>query len=275
MLFRSDLAGWLLEHQKTGGDSWEIVRYPAIAEEDEYSENGQLVRREGEALHPERYDLLALLQRKAVLPAHQWAALYQQRPSPQEGAIFHRSWFNQRYSELPTLSQKVISCDLTFKGTSNADYVALQVWGRKEASFYLIHQTRARMDYPSTRAAVLDLHRRHPDAVVLVEDKANGPALIADLKKLIPKLIPIDPGRTSKSERAQVASVPLYQAGNVWLPESAWIGDFIEEHIGFGAGAAHDDQIDAESQALQYLTRSTPPTGIDRLNAALSRSPLP
>ena len=63
-----DLAGWLLEHQKTGGDSWEIVRYPAIAEEDEYSENGQLVRREGEALHPERYDLLALLQRKAVLP---------------------------------------------------------------------------------------------------------------------------------------------------------------------------------------------------------------
>lgn len=243
-----DLAGWLIENQKTGGDQWEIVSYPAIAEQDEAH------RKAGEALHPERRPLEELLRIKANLSPYWWAALYQQHPSPAEGSIFQRAWFQNRWTMLPALDDQIISCDLTFKDTSSADYVVMQVWGRKGADRYLIDQIRARMDYPATRAALRDLRAKHPKtSAVLIEDKANGPALVAELKREITGIIAYDPGRSSKSERAQVLSVPAYAAGQVYLPaNAAFVADFVEEHIGFGAGAANDDQVDAESQAFGW-----------------------
>lgn len=247
-----DLAGWLLEQEQQGGDKWEVVRYPAIAEEDEPH------RKIGEALHPERRDIAALLQIKANVSPYWWAALYQQRPSPAEGSIFRRAWMQQRWDALPTLDDQVISCDLTFKDTKGADYVVMQVWGRKGADRYLIDQVRDRLDYPATKQALRDLRAKHPKvSAVLVEDKANGPALVSELKKEIPGLIAWDPGKNSKAERAQVLSVPSYAAGQVYLPTAAWTLDFIEEHVGFGAGAANDDQVDAESQAFGWWASRT------------------
>ena len=243
-----DLAGQLLEATKSGGDTWEVVNYPAIAEQDEP------YRKAGEALHPERRDVSELMRIKANLSAYWWAALYQQRPTPSEGSIFQRQWFAQRYIALPALDDTIISCDLTFKDTAGADFVVLQVWGRKGPDVYLIDQVRARIDYPTTRQAIRDLRAKHPNvSAVVIEDKANGPATIAELRKEIVGVIAWNPGRSSKSERAQVLSVPRYAAFQVWLPQNcAWIGEFIEEHIGFGAGAAHDDQVDAESQAFGW-----------------------
>ena len=249
-----DLAGKLLEAQKSGGDVWQVVNYPAIAEQDEPH------RKAGEALHPERRDIAELNRIKANLSGYWWAALYQQRPTPSEGSIFKREWFNQRYTALPTLDDTIISCDLTFKNSDGADYVVLQVWGRKGPDVYLIDQVRARMDYPATRQAIRDLRAKYPrTSAVVVEDKANGPAIIAELRKEIVGVVPWDPGRSSKAERAQVLSVPRYAAGQVHLPQNAaWIGDFVEEHIGFGAGAVNDDQVDAESQALGWWQERSP-----------------
>ena len=45
---------------------------------------------------------------------------------------------------------------------------------------------------------------------------------------------------------------PLIEAGNVYLPHpdyAPWVGDFIEECAAFPNGA-HDDQVDAMTQAL-------------------------
>ena len=96
-----------------------------------------------------------------------------------------------------------------------------------------------------------------------MEDKANGTAVIELLRKEIPGLIPVDP-QGGKVVRAQ-AIAPYAEAGNIFLPNPAkapWVHDFLEECAAF-PNAAHDDDVDAMSQAITYLsagsTSSAPP----------------
>ncbi len=85
---------------------------------------------------------------------------------------------------------------------------------------------------------------------ILVEDKANGSAVIQMLSHEIPGILPVNPGG-GKVARAQAIS-PLIEAGNIYLPHpdyAPWVNDFIEECVSFPNGA-HDDQVDAMTQVL-------------------------
>jgi len=246
----NDLAGRLLKNAEGDGEKWEILSLPALAEK-----NDPLGRKPGEALCPNLFDRNALLNIKQAVGSYWWAALYQQRPSPAEGGLLKRSWW-KFYKELPSRFDEVIqSWDMTFKDTKDSDYVVGQVWGRKGADKYLLDQVRDRMDFPTTIQAVRSLSRKWPQAhAKLVEDKANGPAVIATLEHEIHGLIPIDP-QGGKEARASAVS-PQIEAGNVYLPDPSiapWIHDFIEECAAFPNGA-HDDQVDAMTQALIRLS---------------------
>jgi len=249
-----DLVGRLLEEEKKGGDKWVRVRFPAIAEEDEEH------RKAGEALHPDRYSLARLEKIRAVLPPWQWAALFQQRPTPASGGLLKREWLSQFWSgtvESLGLEEIVVSGDLTFKGGERSDFVVLQAWGIVGARRYLLDQVRARMDYPSSKAALRAFVSKWNPTAVIIEDKANGPALVADLRDVIPGLIAVNPGTKSKEERVQVGSLPPFSAMQVWLPDPAnspWVHDYIEESVAFPKGK-HDDQVDTTSQVLLWLVR--------------------
>ena len=85
---------------------------------------------------------------------------------------------------------------------------------------------------------------------ILIEDKANGSAVLQMLAHEIPGLLPVNP-QGGKIARAQAVS-PLIEAGNIYLPHpdfAPWVNDFIEECVQFPNGA-HDDQVDAMTQAL-------------------------
>ena len=156
----------------------------------------------------------------------------------------------------------LISLDCAFKKGADTDHVVAQAWGWRHAEkwgdrrgFYLLDQKRQRMNYPETRQMMIDLSAAWPQIYVkLIEDKANGSALLDDLRAALLGLTPFNPGTASKYERAQVGSVPAFRAGDVWLPEpkwAPWIGEYVEEHVGFTGGAGRkDDQVDATSQAL-------------------------
>lgn len=241
-----DLAGRLIKAQEEGGEKWEVVNLPALAEK-----NDMLGRQPGEPLCPELFSKETLKETETRLGSYWWNALYQQRPSPQEGGILKRNWW-KFYRQAPQQFDEVIqSWDMSFKETDDGSYVVGQVWGRKGADKYLLDQVRDRMDFPSTVVAVRTLSAKWPMArAKLVEDKANGPAVISTLKKEIPGLIAVQP-QGSKEARASAVS-PDIEAGNVYLPDPStapWVHGFIEECAAFPNGA-NDDQVDAMTQAL-------------------------
>jgi predicted phage terminase large subunit-like protein len=246
-----DLVGRLLENTPY---NWERIRMPAIAEED-----GDLLgRAEGEPLCPELgFDKQWAENKKIEVGSRTWGSLYQQNPSPADGNIFNRNWW-QYYRQAPSKFNELIqSWDCTFKDKESSDYVVGQLWGRVGADKYLLDQVRAKMDLPATLQAIRSFSNKHPKArLKLVEDKANGPAVISMLKREITGLVPVNP-EGGKIVRAQAVS-PDVEAGNVYIPENApWVSDFVEECTAFPNGK-HDDQVDCASQALNRLGNKAP-----------------
>ena len=241
-----DLSGRLLVEEP---ELWDKLIFPAIAEQDEE------FRKAGEALHPERYDLEKLNRIKEG-GGWVWNALYQQRPVSPEGGLIKRKWW-RFYDELPAIDkfdEIIQSWDAAFKGGSKNDYVVGQVWGRIGTDAYLIAQVRAQMTFSETLKAIKVLSAQHPYAVLkLIEDKANGPAIIDSLGREIGGFLPVEPGG-SKEARCQSIS-PYIETGNVYIPNpkfNHWVDDFIDECASFPRGA-NDDQVDAMSQALRRL----------------------
>lgn len=246
-----DLSGRILNSEDA--PNWTVVSLPAFAEE-----NDPLGREVGQALCPERFDEVALLGIKTVLGSYAFNALYQQRPAPAEGGMIRRGWW-KFYRENPSEFDEVIqSWDMAFKDSKSSDYVVGQVWARKGADKYLLDQVRDRIDFPATLMSVKMITAKWPDAhAKLVEDKANGPAVISTLQHEVAGLIGVEP---DGSKEARVAAVsPDIEAGNVYLPDPSiapWVLDFVEECAAFPNGA-HDDQVDAMSQAIRRLSLSS------------------
>ena len=181
-----------------------------------------------------------------------WYALYQGSPIIEGGNILKEEWWRY-YDILPEkFDHVVMSVDCAFKANAVNDYVAIGVWGKIGPNVYLIDLIKQRLDFIDTVEAIKSMKLKHPSiGAVLVEDKANGSAVISTLRKEIPGIIPITPtdGKTSR-----VYSITIYiEGGNVYLPRFAsFKDDFISECSAF-PNAEHDDQVDQMSQALEWL----------------------
>ncbi len=234
-----DLAATVSKHNKRARH----LKFPAINEE-------------GQPLAPKLHPLDKLLEIKAALTPGQWSALYQQSPVREGGNIFQEDWIRRwTKSTLPESFDELIqSWDLTFKGTDGSDYVVGQVWGRAGVRYYLLWQVRSRMGFTETLNSMQTLYARYPQTTAeLVEDKANGPAVLDVLKEKIPGLVPIEPDG-SKIARAHAVTA-LWSGGNVFIPDDdayPWVKDFVSELVSFPA-SGFDDQVDAMTQALRYL----------------------
>ena len=114
------------------------------------------------------------------------------------------------------------------------------------------------MDFPTTIQSIRQMTFKHPDTYSkIIEDKANGSAAIATLKRELSGIIPFNP-KTSKEARLQAVS-PDFEAGNIYLPDPSiapWVKDFIEELCSFPNGS-NDDQVDAMTMALLRFRESS------------------
>jgi predicted phage terminase large subunit-like protein len=267
-----DLAGRLLA--APDGHRWTVINIPAQADHDpnkgetdplgrepgEFMQSARTNERTGKTRTPEEWEQI-----KVQAGSRVWNALYQGRPAPVEGDMFKReqwgSYSNPQWLDMPDGSRwlthyddLLISWDMAFKDTEGSDFVVGQVWMRRGADIYLLDQVRDRMDFVTTCARFRELAARWPQATLkLVEDKANGTAVINALRRIVQGIVPDEP-QGSKVARAS-AVTPLVEARNVHLPAPElcpWVADFIEEAAAFPNGA-HDDQVDAMSQALNRL----------------------
>jgi predicted phage terminase large subunit-like protein len=260
-----DLAGRLLAAEDSG--LWRVVNIPAQADHDpNKDQTDPLGRQPGQFLTSARGRTKAQWEAiKVRSGARTWASLYQGRPSPAEGNLFDRSWWREYGSArwfirddgsywVPDSDEVIQSWDMAFKDTDGSDYVCGQVWGRWGLHVYLLDQVHARMSFVETRKALRRLSAKWPQAILkLVEDKANGTAVINSLSTTVAGLVPEEP-HGSKEARASAVS-PFVEAGSVFLPSpeiAPWVDAFIEEHAAFPNGR-HDDQVDTMSQALNRL----------------------
>lgn len=265
-----DLAGKLLAEQP---GVWTHIRVPTVAEADDV-----IGRRPGVLLWPERYDETAVAEQRRTLGAHGFAARHQQRPSAETGDVWQRAWW--RFYDRPLWSvhphngtfyvageqgNLTQSWDMAFKNKSSSDWVVGQVWYQRGADVFLLEQIRKRLTFTETVAEVRRLKNRWPQTTsLLVEDKANGTAVIDTLQREIPGMIPVNP-TDSKTGRARAVS-PFIESGNVHLPKvgATWslvnTDELIDEAATFPNGS-FDDQVDATSQALERLLKRALSTG--------------
>jgi len=263
-----DLAGLLLDAED--GEIWKVLNIPAQADHDPAKgETDVLGRQPGEFMASARRRTVKQWEAiKKRVGSRTWNALYQGRPTPVEGGIFKREWFEDQFYTTEMWFERpdgvrivagaddlLISWDMSFKDTDGTDYVAGGVWARWGADAYLLDRVKRRMDFPASRHAVMALAARWPQArIILIEDKANGPAVIASLRHVEPRIVAEDPGQSSKTARAH-AVAPLAESRNVHLPHPSmapWVDEYLTELCTFPT-AKHDDEVDQTSQALNRL----------------------
>lgn len=213
-------------------------------------------RREGELLWPARMDEAVVHELERRLGDFGTAGQLQQRPAPRGGGIVRREHFRfYRSAEAPGDYDFVaLSVDAAFKDAATSSYVVIQLWGRSPPRNYLLAQVRERLTFTKTAQAILRMRAAaaHAVNVTLIEDKANGPAIIDVLRRTVPGVLAVEP-RGSKPARAE-AVAPLIQAGNVYVPdpqEQPWAEGFVGEWCSVPS-AAFWDQVDASTQ---YLVR--------------------
>ena len=242
------------------------VCLPAEAEETTtlvFPRSGRTFRRApGDLLWSARDGREELAMQKRLLGSAGYSAQYQQRPVPAGGLIFNPTWLRS-HDELPPMDEYLQSWDMSYKDTPGGSYVVGLVAGRKGPNVYLIARVKGQWAFTETIRQVEALCRRYPQATtILIEDAANGPAIIDVLSQKFSGVIAVTP-QGSKVARAQAVQ-PMLEAGNVslpnptpygrLLPELAWVEDFRHQLAVFPQGA-HDDDVDAFTQLLVRCQR--------------------
>jgi predicted phage terminase large subunit-like protein len=224
-LHQDDLVGHVLEQE-----GWEVLSFPAIAQEDEIHlidtplGRRRWQRKVGEALQPEREPLPVLANIRQTLGEYHFASQYQQSPTPLGGAIVKTDWL-KRYEQgdLPIRFSCVLqSWDTANKSGELNDFSVCTTWGAVYDRYYLLNVFRKRLDYPELKRAVHQQARQHKANKILIEDKASGTQLIQDLKSDgVFGIEPYDaPTGTDKILRLY-AQTAEFESGRVLLPRSA------------------------------------------------------
>jgi predicted phage terminase large subunit-like protein len=253
-LHEDDLVGHVLRQE-----GWEVVSFPALAEQDETftieTATGarSFGRRAGEALHPGREGPDEIARIRRALGAWNFAGQYQQRPAPLGGGMVKREWFGFYDAPPAPFEQIVQSWDTANKQTELADYSVCTTWGVKNRNFYLLHVLRQKLNYPELKRAVAAQAAHFAADVILIEDRASGTQLIQELvaegltrvKKIVPEMHKV------MRLHAQTGAI---ENGFVHLPRTApWLDDYLLELMTFPK-SRHDDQVDSTSQALAFLS---------------------
>lgn len=243
-----DLIGRLIENMP---HRCKVVNIPLEAEEDDI-----LGREVGDALFPEIGKDNAWLKRyKTGYTSEEgtrtWNALMQGRPTSLEGNLIKRDWW-QYYEVDPRPVILSMGVDATFKDNETSDYVAVQVWGKRDEKMYLLDSVNRKMGFVETTRTIMDMKQKWGNVnFIYIEDKANGSAVIEVLRQKIPNIIGVNP-LGNKISRANAVTGAI-EAGNVYLPKrEPFTHEFVNQCASF-PNAKHDDMVDCMSMVLNKL----------------------
>lgn len=257
----ADLSGALLDEE---GHKWTVLSLSAIA-----GQNDPLGRKPGEALFRERFDEEALTEIRETLGPYWWAALYQQTPQDEEGAIFKTQYF--RYAtfidgiiDLGLGKRKYLceeckifqTCDPASTTSSKSDYFVLATWAQTpENDLVLLDLLRLRLESPDQVNLFWQQFKKWNPVSQWVETVGAGKVLYQFLDNEGLPVKELKPGTRDKVTRAIPAAARM-AAGRIFFRAGApWIQDLEDELVSFPNGT-HDDQVDNVSYAFQVMIES-------------------
>lgn len=258
-----------------------------------FPRSGRVETREADQpLWPEREDAATLARLQDTMGTYAFNAQYLQRPGDPRGTLFPRDAWGY-YDTLPPDRELVYlrSWDFNYKDGRHNDYTVGLVAARRGAVVYVVARFKQKVSFTGAKAAMLDMTQRYPvTRTVLVEETANGPAILSDLRSTVPGLIGVRP-EGGKYSRACVAQGRV-EARQLLLPnptaalgdlrvDARFVEDFVANLAAFPNGR-HDDDVDACSQLMVYLQQhpDVEPVGVlmhqrpepgDRLGQLLER----
>lgn len=271
----ADLAGYVLngdedtpgEGRVEDGGRWRVVRIPAIAD----TVDDPLGRAVGDPLmtgpvgyvFPTRQEALDWWELKRRGGARTWAALYQQTPSLDEGAILRDSYWRWYDLDKPlprSWQAKVQTWDTAFTEDEANDFNASLTFGleKPEGDIYLLDGLHERLEFPALTRLVETQATIHKPTLLSVEAKASGKPLVQQLKRKITAIKEWSGGKMDKVARAYHVQPILEQSrcllpyrtltdGSRWTPP--WVTELLLEAGQFPL-AEHDDYVDALTQGL-------------------------
>jgi predicted phage terminase large subunit-like protein len=249
----ADLAGRILAEAENGGEQWDVVSLPALAEADD-----PMGRAPGAALCPERFDETALARIRSVLGSYSFAALYQQRPTPAEGALFKRDWF-RIVDRAPDGLTWYRYWDLAASTHDYADYTAsAAVALGDDGVFYVRDMVRGRWEWPDAYNVIVRTMLAEPSTVHGIEKAMHGLAALQQLQRdrriahITLSGVTVDRDKVSRA----MPWASRAESGKVALVGGVWVNEFLSEVCAFPLGA-HDDQVDTVSGAISHLIPSS------------------
>ena len=251
-----DLTGRLLDYQAKNPDSdkWEVVELPAIL-----NDGSNDPAKPEKSLWPEQWPLDLLKQKKAAMDPQYWNSQYMQNPVSDHAAIVSRKMWEIWPKENPPEVEYIIqSWDTAYEEKTTADYSACTTWGvfyiedangRSAPNIILLDAFKARMGFPELKATALKHWKKwNPDAFI-VEKKAAGAPLIQEMRAVGIPVQEFSPSRGNDKIVRLNAISDLFASRKVWIPDTRWAWEVVEEVASFPNGE-NDDYVDTTSQAL-------------------------
>jgi len=257
---KKDLTGQVLKAAaQRSGEEWEVIDFPALLPS-------------GRPLWPEFWSKIELMALKTELPNAKWMAQYMQQPTSDVSAIIKREWWRIWEDESPPYCEFIIqSWDTAFLKTQRSDYSACTTWGvfywpdstgKEQANIILLNAFKERMEFPELKQKAYQQYKEwNPDSII-VEAKATGLPLIFELRAMGVPVQDFTPTKGNDKISRLNACSDLFASGHVWVPNTSWAEELVEEVASFPSGE-HDDLVDSMTQALLRYRRG----GFIRLNS--------
>ena len=254
---KRDLTGRVLKAAAArDGEEWEMIDFPAIMPSDK-------------PLWPEFWPYEELVALRNELPHAKWMAQYMQDPTSEASAIIKREWWRVWEDENPPQCEFVLmSWDTAFEKNNRADYSACTTWGvfyldddgsdwevskaergKPQANIILLNAFRDRMEFPELKRVVVSQYKDWEPDGVIIEKKASGAPLIYELRAMGIPVQEFTPTKGNDKISRLNAVSDIFASGRVWIPETRWAEEVVEEVASFPAGD-HDDYVDSVSMAL-------------------------
>jgi predicted phage terminase large subunit-like protein len=243
-----DLAGRLLKEMEEGGEHWDVVQLPAIAEEGD-----AMGRKPGEALCPDRYDEEAL-ERIRGRGEYAFEALYQQRPTLRSGSFFKVDKL-EFVDAAPADARRCRGWDKAATQNDGDWTAGVKVVKGKDGLFYIEHVERGQWDTATRDSMIRQTAQLDGISVHQKGEQEPGSGGKESAENFIRMLagftVTNEKSTANKQERADPFSSQL-NAGNVRIVKGDWNKAFIEELRQFPNGK-HDDQVDGAALAFNHL----------------------